>query len=1028
MKPRGSFLLAIAILLMGPAILFAQTGNQGSIEGTVTDTTGATIPGAHLKATNTATGVVNEANADSQGVFKLPVLPVGTYDLVLDHAGFANVIMKGIVVNVGAKVNLPVTMSVEGGKEVINITDEAPIVETTRTKVSSTVDATSVRDLPVNGRNFIDFVLLTPAVTKDVRTGDISFAGQRGTLNSLTVDGADDNNTFFGQTTGRTGSGRAPYQFSQDAVQEFQVNSNGYSAELGHAGGAVINVVTKSGTNHFHGTGFEFYRDRGLAANDPINKMNNAILGLPSPAKPGYHFHQFGGNIGGPIVRDKAFFFFDYDGQRNTQLNTVALNIPVIAAPTAFQTAAISYLTARAGNWTRGLNQDTYLAKGDWNVNQSNQVQIRYNRQNFVGQGFENGGPTNSFEHTGASSVTTDTITASLTSTLSTNFINVGRFSYQRDMEPGSASSDNPEAVVREAGQVLLTVGRNSFSPRETTIHRQEYADTATYVHGQHTFKAGFDYIHDNIFNFFPGNFSGNYTFNSLENFGRSLAGAPLLAVAPGAAGDNVIESFAGPGTTGPTTQPNINEYAAFIQDDWRAMKNLTLNIGLRYDLQVSAQPTVQNPVAAAAGIFTDRLNTDKNNFGPRLGFAWNPFSNDAFVVRGGYGMFYGRTPSIMVGTAHSNNGINVLTRTFTAATTPAIPAYPNNLCGAPTASPNCAAPTGGNASAPVIFVFQPDYQQPAVQQANLGVEYKVAKDVSFSLGYQFVKGNHLQRTRDINLAPPTIATIPVVGGPTLSYDLYSSTRPIAGFNRILQFESSANSNYSGLTAQLIKRFSHNFEATAAYTWGHVIDDAPDATAVVPGTDDAKELYDPLKPRVDRGNGVNDQRHRFVASWIWELNYANNLAKPLQWVVGGWEISSIFTAQSGQPYSGLVNFDLNNDGNSRSERTPGQARDTFYTPATYRLDPRFTKDFHIWESVKLQAFVEAFNIFNRFNVFNVRNTQYSRSASAAVCGVGVPQCLVPQTAGVTAFGLPASTSQVDLDGARIFQLGAKITF
>src|SRR6185312_14540117 len=199
-----------------------------------------------------------------------------------------------------------------GQKETIEVTSEAPIVETTRTQVSSTVGARSVRDLPVNGRNFIDFVLLTPAVTKDVRTGDISFAGQRGTLNSLTVDGADDNNTFFGQTTGRTGSGRAPYQFSQDAVQEFQVNSNGYSAELGHAGGAVINVITKSGTNKFHGTGFEFYRDRGLAANDPINKLNNALLGLAPPAKPAYHFHQFGGDIGGPIIKDRAFFFFDY--------------------------------------------------------------------------------------------------------------------------------------------------------------------------------------------------------------------------------------------------------------------------------------------------------------------------------------------------------------------------------------------------------------------------------------------------------------------------------------------------------------------------------------------------------------------------------------------------------------------------------------------------------------------------------------------------------------------------------------------
>src|SRR3954470_1833512 len=303
MRHRATCVLVIVVLFLTASLALAQSGNQGSLEGTVTDPSGAVVVGARLNVTNVATHANSDTESGSEGIFKFPVLPVGTYDMTVDSAGFTKSTLKDIRVTVGAKINLPVRLSVTG-RDVVDVNAEAPVVETTRTHVSSTVDSTSVRDLPVNGRNFIDFVLLTPAVTKDVRTGDISFAGQRGTLNSLTVDGADDNNTFFGQTTGRTGSGRAPYQFSQDAVQEFQVNSNGYSAELGHAGGAVINVVTKSGTNKFHGTGFEFYRDRGLAANDPINKMNNAILGLPSPIKPGYHFHQFGGNIGGPIVKN----------------------------------------------------------------------------------------------------------------------------------------------------------------------------------------------------------------------------------------------------------------------------------------------------------------------------------------------------------------------------------------------------------------------------------------------------------------------------------------------------------------------------------------------------------------------------------------------------------------------------------------------------------------------------------------------------------------------------------------------------
>src|SRR5207253_11262055 len=214
-----------------------------------------------------------------------------------------------LTLTVGAQLSLSLTLTLAGQVAAVTVTGETPILEATRSQVSSTVNDTAIENLPTNGRNFNNFVLLTPGVTLDVRGGDISFAGQRGTLNSLIVDGSDNNNTFFGQSVGRTGSGRAPYQFSEDAVQEFQVNSNAYSAELGHAGGAVINVVTKSGTNDFHGAGFEFYRDQSLNANDPINIINKR------PKSP-YHFNQFGGDIGGPIIRGPLFCFFDAAAQR----------------------------------------------------------------------------------------------------------------------------------------------------------------------------------------------------------------------------------------------------------------------------------------------------------------------------------------------------------------------------------------------------------------------------------------------------------------------------------------------------------------------------------------------------------------------------------------------------------------------------------------------------------------------------------------------------------------------------------------
>src|SRR5690348_15739325 len=352
----------VFLLCLISVLAFAQTGNQGTIEGTVTDPSGAVVPGATITATNTATGVNFSSQSTQDGLYRFAVLPVGIYDIKVDKAGFASAVNKGVALNVGAKVSLDLKLAVSGETSIVNVTSAAPLVETTRTQVSTTVDANSVRDLPVNGRNFIDFVLLTPGVTRDVRTGDISFGGQRGTLNSLTVDGVDDNNTFFGQTTGRTGSGRAPYQFSEDAVQEFQVNSNGYSAEQGRAGGAIINVVTKSGTNAFHGEGFEFFRDRGLNANDPIYSLQRAFAesqGKTPPLKPGYHFNQFGGNVGGPIVKNRAFFFFDYDGQRNLTGNPILVTLPT---PTnVFQTTAVNYLAPRLNNYQRTFNQDVYL-------------------------------------------------------------------------------------------------------------------------------------------------------------------------------------------------------------------------------------------------------------------------------------------------------------------------------------------------------------------------------------------------------------------------------------------------------------------------------------------------------------------------------------------------------------------------------------------------------------------------------------------------------------------------------------------
>src|SRR5256714_3544621 len=289
------FAVLFLVLFLVPLGAFAQSSN-GSISGTITDESGGALPGVTVTVTNNDTHAMRSAVSNSVGHYEIPLLPPATYSVVSELAGFQQLRYDKVVVNVGTDGTLNLKMR-PGVAETVTVTAAAPLVETTRSEVSSVVNDKAIANLPVNGRNFIDFVLTTPGVVRDPRGGDISFAGQRGTLNSLVVDGANNDNTFFGQTVGRTGSGRAPYQFSQDAVKEFQVNSNAYSAEYGRAGGAVINVVTKSGTNDLHGSVFDYYRDKSLNKNDYINVINGRV-------KSPYHYDQYGFSAGGPILRD----------------------------------------------------------------------------------------------------------------------------------------------------------------------------------------------------------------------------------------------------------------------------------------------------------------------------------------------------------------------------------------------------------------------------------------------------------------------------------------------------------------------------------------------------------------------------------------------------------------------------------------------------------------------------------------------------------------------------------------------------
>src|SRR6266852_1208557 len=357
-KNLRTALLVFALAILVPLAALGQS-STGAISGTVTDANGGAMPGVTVTATNIATHAIRTVVSNGVGHYEVPLLPPGVYKVVAELSGFQPV-SSVMNINVGTDATFDVKLK-PGVTETVTVTASAPMVETTKSEISSVVNEKAIQNLPTNGRNFIDFVLTTPGVVRDgTRAGDISFAGQRGTLNSMVVDGANNDNTFFGQTTGRTGSGRAPYQFSQDAVKEFQVNTNSYSAEYGRAGGAVINVVTKSGTNECHGSVFDYYRDKRLNANDYINVINKR-------AKSPYHFDQYGFSAGGPIVRDKHFFFANWDRQRNSVPNLVVIgggritNFPTDAA----SQQALSTLQGLANEYSRQQNQDVYLLKTD---------------------------------------------------------------------------------------------------------------------------------------------------------------------------------------------------------------------------------------------------------------------------------------------------------------------------------------------------------------------------------------------------------------------------------------------------------------------------------------------------------------------------------------------------------------------------------------------------------------------------------------------------------------------------------------
>lgn len=605
----------ITLVVLFSIFAFSQDASTGAIRGTVRDSEGGLIQGANVGVVNTATGLRRSAASDGEGRFVFDLLPPGDYSARAEFRGMSPQVTPAVHVEVGGVTEISFSLSVAGAKETVNVSAAPLLVETQPTAISAYLNERAINDLPLNGRRYTDLALLAPGVTQDPRgmtsasNGDLAFGGIRGYQSSYLVDGADNNNAFFSQARGRY---RAPYQFSNEVVQEFRVSSNTYGAELGRAGGAVVNVVTKSGSNRYHGTAFYFIRDSSLNAQHPFMAF-----------KPDDRQQQFGITLGGPIKRNRAFFFAGFD-QHVFRVPTVVrfLDGSSVLVPQRGQEplyhgdyedsdkalvfAAADRLNTMAGTYPSELLGNTGFMKVDLSLTSKHFVSARVSTSRYYGQNnvfFDPASPitTYAISDNGEEDVSTESGSLSLTSAISPRIVSHLRAQFSRDLQ---LSRSNSSSVLTRINDVLDGFGRSTILPRQTREHRLHLTETLSVGGRRHEWKFGGDALLTWIYNYFPSLFGGEYIFDTIKvnpwTFEPMVGGmelTPLRAYAH-AVPRYYIQNFGSA-----ISNPDTNEYAAFLQDTIRLTNRLAVSLGARYDLQLFSRRGMQtNPLWPASG------------------------------------------------------------------------------------------------------------------------------------------------------------------------------------------------------------------------------------------------------------------------------------------------------------------------------------------------------------------------------------------------------------------------------------------
>jgi hypothetical protein len=968
-KAAFAVFLALTLLVGLTAGAWAQSAGTGGILGTVKDPSGAVVAGAEVTVKNIDTGAERKFRTTDTGVYSAPYLQPGRYEVRARKEGFAEVIRQNLVVEVGQTLTANIDLPLRAAVETVTVTSEAALVDTTKTEVSQNVNQDQVENLPLNGRRWDNLALLTPGASEDGGFGLVSFRGVSALYNNNMVDGADNNQAFFSEARGRT---RIGYGYSINSIKEFQVQTAAYTAEYGRAAGGVVNAVTKSGTNDWHGDFFYFIRDKAFLARDPIGNVSGVfdfttgttIFGF----KPDERRQQYGGSFSGPLVKDKLFFFLNYDRQKRNfpiihsanqnnffqfgtgggqQANTCILPATATATLPAFtntmaQCQAVLNALLPITNVVapRQGNQDLGLAKGDYQWNANNRVSAVFN---ILRWDSPNGIQTAAVLRgtsplaNGSDIVKNEFITVTWNSVWTSSLVNEAKFQYGRDFEAQIPNASGPQIQLQDG----TNFGMPNFLPRGRfpDEKRYQWADNVSWLKGRHQVKFGVDinHVRDDIQNLFNG--TGIYSYSGTDALRRFV-----FELNSGMRAYNSFTQATDPVTGSGVGMFTTNDYNFYFQDNIKLWPNFTVNLGVRYELQDLPEPPQPNPLIPESAT----LNTDTNNFAPRVGFSWGIGKSQKQVLRGGYGMYYGRTQNSTLFVHMFQNGI--FQRTINVGTASCgAPTLPNTLFPMPSTAPPFGPIFGTSGPTPTAtfsdfaayaaacpgpladVAFQtlsPDFVNPLVHQYDVAYEAELPWKLGVTANYIGSRANHLPIFFDVNLPPPATtrtyrvfdgagAALPIAGTSnefTVPFFLVVPTSGAAAAGAlprpraaqgvrtpVIMGQSIVNSWYNAFVLRVRRRESKGFSFDANYTLSKSIDNGQvlGTFGTFFGTNS------PLNPKdlkSEYGLSDSDIRNRFILNLYWVAPFANwTDNEGLKRVIGGWKFSGVIKLQDGRP-------------------------------------------------------------------------------------------------------------------------------